>query len=81
MTHPIETTEITRRYDAGDSMAQIKRDLGSPLEVGSRTYQQMPEGVQRMQAALEFIAWWCLISVVGTTLLCWLICRAKRNEH
>lgn len=33
MTHPIETSEIKRRYDAGDSMAQIKRDLNLPLEV------------------------------------------------
>lgn len=33
MTHPIETSEIKRRYDAGDSMAQTKRDLNLPLEV------------------------------------------------
>lgn len=33
MTHPVETSEIKRRYDAGDSMAQIKRDLNLPLEV------------------------------------------------
>ncbi len=33
MTCPVETSDITRRFDAGESLADISRNLGVSIEV------------------------------------------------